>query len=650
MQDKDFSYRITPITHTVEFNSLDIDTQYNFLRAVDNAKTFGDLDEKWQSLILSIEETPEYSLNFIEELSIKFDEIDRILNGGKGSGNFGHSGRVGKRGGSSNKNNGPIKDSLGRELTPEQQEYFKNTKVLDKDGNLLVCYHGSPSTDIDEFKLDIAGSNTRSGEKGIFFTDSKEIADEFSYERIPTESIFVDKKGKKGKVYEGYVNVTNPLDLGSANPNELWNFANSLGKLDGKENFVKDVQNLQKIGNDQIIKSKIDIEKVSQSDFDGIIAKMEVNKDDREFIVFRSEQFKTLDNKNPTKSPKINNSFDVKCLIDKFGYIEVLLNGGKGSGNFGHRGRIGQRGGSAKTGSIIYEKPEKYTKEAIAKAATSKLAGQLNHKDLAFVFNASRRGRNIPLDIINKQPSIKEAKKRAKFDKDTLTEYPEGQSPERDNLRRTLENQLLDNKHNGSFMGKDSEGREMFNGEVAKNKEAFIVIGRPAGGKSRVFANPLSREHKARIMDSDMVKGWLPEFDEGFGAGRVHEESSMIMERALDKAVDRGENIVIPKIGGSSVLKMAKDLKDKGYKVNLYYNEISEESSITRAASRFAEEGRYLDPSYLGSIGNKAHDTFTQYANDKNYFDYAEWKNNDVLYGKEPKLIWKTGDDSKKLK
>ena len=36
-----------------------------------------------------------------------------------------------------------LKDSDGNELSPEQQEYFKNSKVVDKDGNLLVVYHGT---------------------------------------------------------------------------------------------------------------------------------------------------------------------------------------------------------------------------------------------------------------------------------------------------------------------------------------------------------------------------------------------------------------------------------------------------------------------------------------------------------------------------
>lgn len=35
------------------------------------------------------------------------------------------------------------RDSEGNKLSDQQQEYFKNSKVRDEDGNLLVVYHGT---------------------------------------------------------------------------------------------------------------------------------------------------------------------------------------------------------------------------------------------------------------------------------------------------------------------------------------------------------------------------------------------------------------------------------------------------------------------------------------------------------------------------
>ena len=61
-------------------------------------------------------------------------------------------------------------DSNGKQLTPSQQEFFANSKAVDKDGNLLVLYHGTPRAGFTEFK-------------GGWFTTSKEDAVSYSGDR-----------------------------------------------------------------------------------------------------------------------------------------------------------------------------------------------------------------------------------------------------------------------------------------------------------------------------------------------------------------------------------------------------------------------------------------------------------------------------------
>jgi len=103
------------------------------------------------------------------------------------------------------------------------------------------------------------------------------------------------------------------------------------------------------------------------------------------------------------------------------------------------------------------------------------------------------------------------------------------------------------------------------------------------------------------------VKPWLEGFDDGNGAGYVHEASAKIADMALDMAVENGDNIIIPRIGGPSVVKKlaVPRLIEKGYDVQLYFNDVLESTSIMRAASRFAEEGRYLSLDYLTEIDDK---------------------------------------------
>ena len=269
------------------------------------------------------------------------------------------------------------------------------------------------------------------------------------------------------------------------------------------------------------------------------------------------------------------------------------------------------------------------------------------HRDLAFISAASWDGVHIPADVLMQNPKIREAQKLTEGRGSSLQKNLPGTNSLVDERRDRLAQRLLNAEHGSAVFEngkiKKINGVEQFTGEVEQGRHACIVIGRPAGGKSRVFANPLSNRYKARILDADTVKPWLDGFDDGYGAGYVQDESSLIMEMAFEKAIARGDNVIIPKIGGGSIVDLANRMKSAGYTVDLYYNEVSEETSIMRAASRFAEEGRYLSLNYLLTIRNKATETFTKWA-ESGIFDYAEWRNNDVGFGEEPRLVWRTGD------
>ena len=270
------------------------------------------------------------------------------------------------------------------------------------------------------------------------------------------------------------------------------------------------------------------------------------------------------------------------------------------------------------------------------------------HPELAFITAASWDNVNIPADVLLQIPEIAEAQARIdSVGKRNFSEdYPTGKNAEMDAKRRSWVSKLQDAEHGSAVyengkLKKDGKGNAVYTGEVAQDKVACIVVGRPAAGKSSVFADPLSNQYKARIIDSDTVKPWIPGYDNGYGAGYVHEESTQIADEAFQQSVKRGDNIIVPKLGGNSVLALAEYLKYHGYTVNLYLNDVSKETSITRAASRFANEGRYLSLKMLDATPNKGYDVFVKNAENKELFDYAEWRNNDD----EPKrLVWKSGD------
>ena len=130
-------------------------------------------------------------------------------------------------------------------------------------------YHGSPVTDIEEFDMSRAGANTSSGEKLLFFTDSKQLAEDFSYERLEGSTKYFQRRGEKGRVYEVDVEIKNPLDFRNLSDKDIDNIL----KLDIEGILTREeVKSLS--GNHQLLKTNLDLraESLKKLGYDGLIA------------------------------------------------------------------------------------------------------------------------------------------------------------------------------------------------------------------------------------------------------------------------------------------------------------------------------------------------------------------------------------------
>ena len=83
-------------------------------------------------------------------------------------------------------------DSQGSKLSAEQQEFFRNSKVVDENGRLLSVYHGTGTPSFTVFKQ--SGEDSALG-AGIYFAENKEYAKGYSFGSEP---------------YQVYLNITNP--------------------------------------------------------------------------------------------------------------------------------------------------------------------------------------------------------------------------------------------------------------------------------------------------------------------------------------------------------------------------------------------------------------------------------------------------------
>jgi hypothetical protein len=141
---------------------------------------------------------------------------------------------------------------------------------------------------------------------------------------------------------------------------------------------------------------------------------------------------------------------------------------------------------------------------------------------------------------------------------------------------------------------------------VQSNRQAYIIIGLPASGKSGI-SNRVADHCGGIILDSDFAKRKMPEYPNyDSGATIVHEESTKIVFGFSDNPIDlksvfeltlsAGYNIVIPKIGQKpkAIIELANVLKKAGYDVHLMGISLLKREATIRAIYRFHETQRYV--------------------------------------------------------
>lgn len=176
-------------------------------------------------------------------------------------------------------------DSTGRELTEQQQEYFKDSKARDEQGRLLTLYHGT--TAYDEFTKFRRGRSGWLG-PGIYLTSDLSYAERYA-----------NSMGEgNGHLYKLYANAINPLVVHDGNPVPEILFA-----AYGRNSVYKNRSAKQ--SNDAMIITTADIKKLREKGYDGI--RWDFGKT-TELSVFSPEQIKNVSNETPTSDSDIRHS------------------------------------------------------------------------------------------------------------------------------------------------------------------------------------------------------------------------------------------------------------------------------------------------------------------------------------------------------
>ena len=213
-----------------------------------------------------------------------------------------------------------LSDSEGAELSKEQQEYFKNSKIRNENGNLKVMHHGSPET-FTVFDKSKAKSSGTYG-KGFYFTDSTSHAATY------------------GKSYDVYLNITNPLQNGTNDitKDQIRKFVEALAENEdygidnygydatidsvtdsvyGKSDFAMILDlNISCVGN--MVEAIELFNEVNGTDYNGIVAPTET-------VAFYPNQIKSIDNKAPTADKDIRYSLTEYTAEEKKAHNDMVL-------------------------------------------------------------------------------------------------------------------------------------------------------------------------------------------------------------------------------------------------------------------------------------------------------------------------------------
>lgn len=235
------------------------------------------------------------------------------------------------------------RDSDGNELSAEQQEFFKDSKIRDKNGDLLVVYHGTDA-DFNTFSYEYGGKTGRAKGYGFYLTPSKTMAKHYG-----------------GRVIEAYANIKRVIynDQKTITKPELKKFVSALINYDIKryksdgltwqDSFISNYVYTYGMSKQAAISEFVDIVLSGNDNDSDIIYEIAIadGMNDSplaaeqfynvltdsigfdgawygdEIVAFRSSQIKNTDNKTPTGSKDIRysdrdveNSGSARAVLD----------------------------------------------------------------------------------------------------------------------------------------------------------------------------------------------------------------------------------------------------------------------------------------------------------------------------------------------
>jgi len=545
------------------------------------------------------------------------------------------------------------KDSNGNDLSLAVQKRFANSKAVDENGSLKVLYHGTANGEFYTFDKS-KGSVEGDFGSGFYFTDSEydvednyegggpdfdnkvarraeQIEQEEGIDYHEAETRAREELYKGGFKHSVYLNIENPAIVGETNLLGYDSFAEEYDRndYDSDEDFESDVEYLISDKIDEII---WDIQRnVDVNSTDGI-AEVLWNAINEGGIDV--EQLKANINNlylDDSNGNLVGNEV-TRQIIESLGYDGIIDNTVSAKFNMNMEEDtthyIVFKPNQIK--SIENQNPTDNPDIRFSLSENKKSVDEITHG----IIERLNNGEDVSIEEINSAPTISQLLDDAFSRPETYTV----DTPERNAKRKAVAEKLL-------ALGSakvDSDGKVWYNSPVKQERRADVVIGLSGAGKSSVLVNPLSECFSSRIIDSDMAKEELDEFDNGLGANAVHRESQDIIKNVLAQSISNGDNIVYPIVGGgdvNSLIGKINILKNEGYSVYLHLNELPNSKAIGRSLNRYIEKGRFIPPQIIKNYGDTPTQNFNTIISIGGLVNGYSHYSNDVNRNESPRLI-----------
>lgn len=242
-----------------------------------------------------------------------------------------------------------------------------------------------------------------------------------------------------------------------------------------------------------------------------------------------------------------------------------------------------------------------------------------------------------------KRKELTEAEKAKIEEAKREIEALEEEQEQLDTLEKYYQNGIWDRERERLH---DEIERDIFNGDFLKGDIVYLTGGAPANGKSTLLESGLvDIPDNILEINADRIKEYLPEYKRGienrnpYAAKIVHEESSFLSKKFIERAMNEQYAVVLDGVGNGSPEKLkakTDSYREKGYKIIAYYVNLDTDLSLELNEDRFKRTGRFVPPEYVKEMNSSIPKYFRTYTESDNFDEAYLYDTN--IQG-EPRLM-----------